>query len=106
MFVRGSAIAGIVSDREASAFEEGYGSSELDPLLIAWYRIDWAVEDLADFARRTLLDPHLGIATRARALELVESNFGPGDEVDTALAADERLGRRPPPTPLKESQPS
>jgi spectinomycin phosphotransferase len=43
MFVRGSVVAGVVSDREATAFESGYGSSDADPLLIAWYRIDWAV---------------------------------------------------------------
>jgi spectinomycin phosphotransferase len=94
MFVRGSAIAGIVSDREATAFETGYGAGEgggADPLLIAWYRIDWAVQDLADFARRALLDPTAGTATRTRALALFESNFGPGGEVETAIAADERL---------------
>lgn len=94
MFVRGSAIAGIVTDREATAFETGYGArqaTEADPLLIAWYRIDWAVQDLADFARRAVLDPALGTATRANALALFESNFAPGDEVETALAADDRL---------------
>jgi spectinomycin phosphotransferase len=91
MFVRGSVVAGLVTDREATAFESGYGTgeaSEPDPLLIAWYRIDWAVQDLADFARRVLLDPELGDATRARALALFESVFEPGGEVDTALAAD------------------
>jgi spectinomycin phosphotransferase len=99
MFVRGSAIAGVVSDREATAFETGYGTreaSEADPLLIAWYRIDWAVQDLADFARRALLDPAVGTATRANALALFESNFEPGSEVDTAIAADERLTARDP----------
>jgi spectinomycin phosphotransferase len=107
MFVRGSAIAGIVSDREATAFETGYGSSqagEADPLLIAWYRIDWAVQDIADFARRVILDPALGTATRANALALFKSSFEPGDEVETAIAADDRLRRGT--TPLKESQPS
>ena len=80
MFVRGSAIAGIVSDREATAFEAGYGAREAaaaDPLLIAWYRIDWAVQDLADFARRALLDPAAGTATRANALALFESKSRP-----------------------------
>jgi spectinomycin phosphotransferase len=94
MFVRGSAIAGVVSDREATAFETGYGATEVgkaDPLLIAWYRIDWAVQDLADFARRVILDPAFGTATRANALALFESNFEPGGEVETAIAADDRL---------------
>lgn len=80
MFVRGSAIAGIVSDREATAFETGYGPREAaaaDPLLIAWYR--------------ALLDPAVGTATRANALALFESNFEPGGEIETAIAADDRL---------------
>jgi spectinomycin phosphotransferase len=105
MFVRSSAVAGVVSDREATAFEAGYGTSEADPLLIAWYRIDWAVQDLADFARRVLLDPELGVATRVRALALFESIFAPGDEAETALAADEQVAG-PSPAHLKESQPS
>ncbi len=108
MFVRGSVIAGRVSDREATAFEAGYGpgpvgaagaageAGEPDPLLIAWYRIDWAVQDIADFARRALLDPDLGTATRANALALLESTFAPGDEVEMALVADEQLRARPP----------
>ncbi len=91
MFVRGSVVAGPVSDREADAFESGYGSSEADPLLIAWYRIDWAVQDLADFARRVILDPGLGIATRAAALALFESNFDPRGQVESAVTADEHV---------------
>jgi spectinomycin phosphotransferase len=94
MFVRGSAVAGRVSDREATAFESGYGSKEADPLLIAWYRLDWAVQDFADFARRVILDPELGIATRAAALALFESTFEPGGEVETAVIADERVPAR------------
>ena len=91
MFVRGSAVAGRVSDDEATAFESGYGSNDADPLLIAWYRFDWAVQDLADFARRVILDPELATATRAAALALFESVFEPRGEVDTALIADERV---------------
>ena len=91
MFVRGSAIAGVVTDAQATAFEAGYGTGEADPVLIAWYRIDWAVQDLADFARRVLLDAEAGDATRRYALELFASNFEPGGEVETAIAADDAL---------------
>ena len=91
MFVRGSAVAGVVTDDQATAFEAGYGGRDADPLLIAWYRIDWAVQDLADFARRVLLDVDAGDATRAHALELFQSVFEPGGEADTAIAADDAL---------------
>jgi len=99
MFVRGSPIAGRVSDREATAFESGYGSSDADPLLIAWYRIDWAVQDLADFARRVILDSELGTATRAAALALFEETFDRGGEVETAVIADERVPTKDLPAP-------
>ena len=63
--------------RQATAFEAGYGTGEADPLLIAWYRIDWAVQDLADFARRVLLDADVGRRNpplRARAVRVRTSN--------------------------------
>jgi spectinomycin phosphotransferase len=91
MFVRGSAIAGVVTDHQATAFEAGYGRGDPDRLLIAWYRVDWAVQDLADFGRRVLLDAEAGDATRAYALELFEAVFEPGGEAATAIAADEAL---------------
>ena len=90
MFVRGSPIAGRVSNREATAFESGYGSTAVDPLLIAWYRIDWAVQDLSDFARRVILDPDLGTATREAAVALFESIFEPDGQFETAILAHRR----------------
>ena len=99
MFVRGAAVIDPVTDDEAAAFETGYGSSVTDPELIAWYRIDWAVQDLADFARRVLLDPAAGPATRARAAELFLGQFAAGGQVAGALAADAALS-----TTAKNSQ--
>jgi spectinomycin phosphotransferase len=93
MFVRGSPIFGLVGDGEATAFEDGYGTDAADPLLIAWYRIDWALHDVADFARRAVLDTSAGPATRARAVELFERQFGSGGQVEAALIAEERSRR-------------
>jgi spectinomycin phosphotransferase len=115
MFVRGSAIAGIVSDAEADAFEAGYGPVAIDRELIAYYRIDWAVQDLAGFAR-DVLDPTASSALdRTRAAALFHGQFTAGDEVASALAADAAL-EPPGPGPAsgtrigdrsaKESQPS
>jgi hypothetical protein len=63
MFVRDSVVAHVVTPDEAKAFEAGYGPIEVDPLLIAWYRVDWAVQDLAGFAHEVLLDPARDPAT-------------------------------------------
>jgi spectinomycin phosphotransferase len=93
MFVRGSAIADIVTDDQADAFERGYGSAAADPLLIAYYRIDWAVQDLAGFADQVLFGPRLDPPARARAAALFVGQFDAGNEVDTAIAADDALSR-------------
>ena len=91
MFVRGSAVAGRTTDAWATAFEDGYGSAAVNRSLIAFYRIDWAVQDLAVFARRVLLDPDVGEATRARARDLFLSVFETDGEVATANAAEDAL---------------
>ncbi len=110
MFVRGSAVAGLTTDAEATAFEDGYGSAAADPALIAFYRMDWAIQDFADFARRVLLDPGLGEATRTRARGLFLSVFETDGEVDTAYAADAAhdpsVGTRQNDSAIKKSQPS
>jgi spectinomycin phosphotransferase len=93
MFIRGSAVADVVTDDQADAFERGYGSAGADPLLIAYYRIDWAVQDLAGFANQVLFDATLDPPSRARAAALFVGQFDPGNEVDTAIAADGGLGR-------------
>ncbi len=93
MFVRGSAIAEIVTDAQADAFERGYGPASADPLLIAYYRIDWAVQDLAGFADQVLFGPVTDPEARARAAALFDGQFAAGNEVDTAIAADEALAR-------------
>jgi len=88
MFVRGSTVADIVTEAQADAFEAGYGPASVDPLLIAWYRIDWALQDVAGYAREILDDPGRDAHARARAAERFESQFGPGGNVVSALAAE------------------
>jgi spectinomycin phosphotransferase len=94
MFVRGSAIAEIVTDAEADAFERGYGPVEIDRELIAFYRIDWSVQDLAGFAAEVIAARLDSPIDRDRAARLFHGQFTPGGEVDTAIAADRASGRR------------
>lgn len=88
MFVRGSVVAGRVSDEEADAFEAGYGppAAAPNPELLAWYRIDWAVQDVAGFAEEVLFEPDRDPPTRPRAARIFGDLFGPADEVAGALA--------------------
>jgi spectinomycin phosphotransferase len=91
MFVRDSVVAGPVSDVQADAFEAGYGSPAVDPLLIAYYRVDWAVQDLAGYAHQVLLEPDRSRADRVVAAERFLGQFGPAGEVPWALAAERTI---------------
>ncbi len=51
------------------------------------------VEELADYGRRMFLMPELGDSTKAEAVELFMTIFEPGEVVDTALQAQDVLGR-------------
>jgi len=86
MFVRGSVVAGVVTDAEADAFEAGYGQVAIDRELLAWYRLDWAVQDVAGFAAEVLFEPERVPATRPRARRLFEAQFEPGDQAAIAPA--------------------
>jgi spectinomycin phosphotransferase len=79
--------------RDADAFFAGYGDVEIDPVVIAYYRFEWVVEELADYGRRTFLMPELGDSTKTEAVELFMTIFEPGEVVGTALQAQNVLGR-------------
>lgn len=90
MFVRGG-VGGI--DNDLSGFFEGYGDVDIDPVLIAFYRFDWVVQELADYGRRVFLMPELGDESRAAANDLFAGLFDPGGVVEAAHVAERVLGR-------------
>ena len=92
MFVRGSVVAGRVDDAEADAFEAGYGPYVVDRELLAHYRVAWAVQDVAGFAWEVLFQPERTPPTRPLARSRFETQFVPGDEVDSAFAIAEEVG--------------
>jgi spectinomycin phosphotransferase len=92
MFVRGSVVAGPVGDAEADAFEAGYGPLTVDLERLAWYRIDWAVQDVTGWAEEVLFQPDRDPPSRPRARRIFDGLFGPGSEVAGALAIAAELG--------------
>jgi hypothetical protein len=70
--------------REAGLFLRGYAPIEVDPLRLAYYHSDWAIQDLVGYAERVLVTD-FGPASRAEALRIFMSIFDPGGEVDVAL---------------------
>jgi hypothetical protein len=71
-------------------FLEGYGPATLDPLIVAYYRWEWVVQELADYGGR-VADDRAGEATRRHALEELGRLFAPGDVVEAARRADRGL---------------
>jgi spectinomycin phosphotransferase len=88
MFVSGD-IADI--DPEGADFYAGYGEVAIDRALIAYYRFDWVLQELADYHRR-VFDPTLGEETREEALAYFVDLFGPDDVVAAAARADDEIG--------------
>ena len=80
MFVDGG-VGGLAND--ARAFFAGYGRVEVDPVVMAYYRFDWVVQELASYGDQVLA-PGVGDATRARAVDLLVSLFEPGNVVEAA----------------------
>lgn len=87
MFVIGGISADWATARDTGLFLEGYGPVEVDPLALAYYRADWAVQDLASYAERVLLAPALGEATRREALTIFKGLFAAGEIVEKALGS-------------------
>ena len=76
MFVRGSAVAGVVTDAQAAAFEAGYGTGAADPSADRLVTAStWAVQDLADFAAAGAARRRGRRRTRRHALELFASTL-------------------------------
>jgi spectinomycin phosphotransferase len=82
-----------VTERQEALFRQGYGEPEIAWPVLAYYRYDWAVQDVAGYAAR-VFDGDLGEETRAHAVAVFRGLFEPGDEVEIALASERHLGPR------------
>jgi spectinomycin phosphotransferase len=87
MFVMGSPIGLAPGAREVALFGAGYGPLDVDPERLAYYHVDWAVQDIAGYAEQALLDD-IGPESRAYALERFLSIFEPGGEAEVAQRFD------------------
>lgn len=68
-----------------TAFFEGYGQTQVDPLALAYYHYEWAAQEIGDYGERAFLMSDVGEPTRRDALHGFERLFMPGKDVDTAL---------------------
>jgi len=69
-FVLGARIGSfVVGDRDAQLFVQGYGPYQIDEELLSWYREEWLVVDIGEYARTALFLDGLSSETRAAAVE-------------------------------------
>jgi spectinomycin phosphotransferase len=84
MFVVGGIGHGLVGPGDTDSFLQGYGETRIDPLLLAYYRCAWAVQDIAAYGEEVLMTPTLGEASRRAAVDGFRDLFEPGNIVDLA----------------------
>lgn len=70
--------------REIGLFYEGYGAAEVDQAVLAYYRGERIIQDIAAYCEQIFLSDE-GDADRQVALRNVASNFVPGGTIDIAL---------------------
>jgi spectinomycin phosphotransferase len=87
MFVIGGIDRRLVRPRDTEHFLQGYGEVTIDRLLLAYYRIAWAVQDIAAFGEEALMMPELGEESRRDAVSGFAGLFDPGRIVDLAGAS-------------------
>lgn len=91
MFVVGGIAAGLVQPHEEAWFRTGYGPATIDPLALAYYRYNWAVEEIGSFGEQVFLTPDTGEATKRDAAGLFSSVFAPGNIVALAYEVGHRI---------------
>ena len=85
LFVIGSIFNDTSNGRWERLFFEGYGETEVKPLVLAYYRYDWCVEDIGAFAEDVFGRENLGEETKVNSIRWFKSLFAEGNSVGMAL---------------------
>jgi|SRR5579859_533158 len=89
-FVAGSQ-PGPIADTHVHLFWQGYGATQIDPVAMAYYWCEWALQDIGEYGERVYRMPGLDEASKAKALRRFQGLFAPGNTVDGAFAWDRAL---------------
>ena len=76
--------SGLVGPSDTERFLEGYGSTTIDQDLLVYYRVAWAVMDIAAYGEEVTALPWLGEESRRAAVDGFMILFEPGEIVDIA----------------------
>ena len=81
-------VGGFMTDlRDERSFFRGYGETEIDPVVMAYYRYERAMQDLAEFADDVFLGDRSD-ATRQDSINRFMAQFSPGGLVEAAQKLD------------------
>ena len=90
MFVGGGIDTIWKNKRDESIFYEGYGNTDIDFTVMAYYRYERVIEDLAAYGEQLLLTDEGG-ADRPEAYERFTGNFDPGSTIEIAERTNNSL---------------
>ena|SRR5690349_10966343 len=71
--------------REEQIFLDGYGDTAWNPLILAYYRYEWCIQEIGDYGKRVFSKNDVGERTRRDALAGFMQLFSPADVVEAAL---------------------
>ena len=91
LIVTGVGIGGALApgERGEALFYSGYGATEIDRMVLAYYRYDWAVQDIGEFGAAIFVTPDAGEETLQDAAYYLKSTFVPGSVAEAARQIDD-----------------
>ena len=92
MFIGGGIDNIWKNKHDESIFYEGYGKANIDFAMLAYYRYERVIEDLAAYGEQLLLTDEGG-ADREEAYERFTGNFEPGQTIEIAEKTDKLLAK-------------
>jgi spectinomycin phosphotransferase len=87
MFIGGGVANVWNNPREEELFYKGYGNAEINKTILAYYRYERIVEDIAEYGQALLLTPDGG-EDRMKMFEQFKNMFEPNGVIDIALKTD------------------
>lgn len=76
---------------EDTLFMEGYGAAEIDRLVLAYYRYEWAMQDIGSFGETILLTDAVGDETKHDSMRWFTLMFEAGERIEAADRLAESL---------------
>ncbi|HSX10822.1 MAG TPA: aminoglycoside phosphotransferase family protein [Chlamydiales bacterium] len=89
MFIGGGVANVWNNPREEEFFYKGYGKTQINKVILAYYRHERIVEDIAEYGQALLLTPAGGEERREMYQQFVDM-FKPGGVVDIAFKTEDR----------------